>query len=350
MDKVSGPLYRIEKRRFSGSEGMSTGAGFGTFRMGQASGAGQHSAPALRAPHMAVDEFLPRSVADEMRGAIDAHFEEPYRHRSDTHQIWNYWYVPDLYTYLRTRPEKVIPPALAKRFHDALSHWARETLGMAGVTWPFLSLYIDGCQQGLHNDSTNGRFGYVYSLTWDDRKTIGGETIVLREGDLFRSNMTNGSAGMTLYDLIPPRFNRLAIFDDRMPHGVQRVEGAMDPLEGRFVLHGHISEGGPIVQGPLSDEAVAAALDEQLGAHIAALSRQGCLHGPLVLRIAIAPAGDVRSVVPLVDRLARFDGGPSGDDVAEIVNMAAAMRFPSADAATYVNAPLMIGGLLPEKS
>ena len=329
---------------------MATGAGVSGFRLEQVPGFKRPDVtPAMRAPHLAVDEFLPRPLAEDMRGAIDAHFEEPYGQRPATHQIWNYWYVPDLYTYLRTLPEKVIPRPLVERFHQALSRWARETLGMAAVTWPHLSLYVDGCRQGLHNDSANGRFGYVYSLTWDDRKTIGGETIVLREGDLFRSNMANASAGMGLYDLIQPRFNRLAIFDDRMPHGVQQVEGAMDPLEGRFVMHGHIREAGAVVEGGLSPEAVESAVDSALGPHSASLAGKGTHHGPLVLRIAIAPSGEVRSVRPLVDRVARFDGGPTGDDVAEIMAMVEAMRFPSAGAATYANVPVAIGTPLPER-
>ena len=330
---------------------MATGAGLGSFRMEQVPGLRMADAPhPLKAPHMAVDEFLPRSLAEELRAAIDAHFDEPQHHRPDVHQVWNYWYVPDLYTYLRTQPEKVIPRPLVKRFHQALTHWARQTLGMAGVTWPNLSLYVDGCQQGLHNDSTNGRFGFVYSLTWDDRKTIGGETIVLREGDLYRSNMTQDAAGWGLYDLIQPRFNRLAIFDDRMPHGVQRVEGSMDPLEGRFVLHGHIREEGPVVEGALSPQAVAQAIDDALGDHAASLaSGDSPLHGPLVLRIAIAASGEVQNVRPLVDRLARPDGGPTDDAVARIVEMVASIRFPSAESSSQVNAPLIIGGPLPDK-
>jgi hypothetical protein len=330
---------------------MAVGAGITGFRMEQVRDRPLADAPfTLRSPHMAVDEFLPRALAEEMRAAVDAHFEEPHGHRPETHQVWNYWYVPDLYTYLRTQPEKVIPHPLVKRFHDALSLWSLQTLGMTGVTWPNLSLYVDGCQQGLHNDSTNGRFGFVYSLTWDDRKTIGGETIVLREGDLFRSNMSNSAAGWGIYDLIPPRFNRLAIFDDRMPHGVQRVEGAMDPLEGRFVLHGHIREGGLAVDGPLPAEAATSALDEALRDYVAALPAGGeQLHGPFVLRIAVSPSGEVLSVRPLVDRLARPDGGATEEFVADVLARVSAMRFPAAAGPSQINAPLMFGGPLPEQ-
>ena len=48
--------------------------------------------------------------AREMRRDIDTHFSAPEQHRADTHQVWNYWFVPDSYTYLRTAPEKVIAP------------------------------------------------------------------------------------------------------------------------------------------------------------------------------------------------------------------------------------------------
>jgi hypothetical protein len=316
---------------------------------GNASAGGTMLGP-ITAPHMAVDDFLPGALADQMRQGIDDHFAEPHRHRPDTHQCWNYWYVPDLYTYLRTQPEKIIARPLVERFHAALSKWARETLGMGNVSWPYLSLYIDGCQQNLHNDSNNGRFAYVYSLTWDDRKTIGGETIVLREGDLFRANLTNSAAGWGLYDLIEPRFNRLAMFDDRMPHGVQRVEGSMDPLEGRFVLHGHISEAGPLVDGPLPLDQVTDALTRALGEPASALSQSDpAYHGPLVLRIMVEPSGEVRGVRLLVDRLARVDGGPTGEGIELILAAVGSIRFPAAHMESRILAPLIIGSALPRR-
>ncbi|HMJ92533.1 MAG TPA: hypothetical protein VK472_00390 [Allosphingosinicella sp.] len=304
----------------------------------------------ITAPHMAVDDFLPIALAEQMRQGIDDHFAEPHKHTPETHQSWNYWYVPDLYTYLRTQPEKIMARPLVERFHAALQKWARETLGMGRVTWPYLSLYIDGCQQNLHNDSTNGRFGYVYSLTWDDRKTIGGETIVLREGDLFRANLTSSAAGFGLYDLIQPRFNRLAMFDDRMPHGVQRVEGSMDPLEGRFVLHGHISEGGPLVDGPLPLDAVSQALTLALAEPASALSQgDPAYHGPLVLRIMVEPSGEVRSVRLLLDRVARVDGGPTAEGIEHILAAVGSIRFPAAPVESRIHAPLIVGSALPPR-
>jgi hypothetical protein len=61
----------------------------------------------VRAPFILIDNFLPDDVAKAMRTSIERHFENPYGHSSETHMVWNYWYVPNLYTYLRTQPELV---------------------------------------------------------------------------------------------------------------------------------------------------------------------------------------------------------------------------------------------------
>jgi hypothetical protein len=299
-------------------------------------------------PFLILDDFLPRADAVAMRRQINGHFAEPHRHTPPSHQVWNYWHVPGLYTYLRTLPEKLIERALVERFVQALTVWAQYMLGLGHVTWPYLSLYVDGCEQKLHNDSTNGRFGFVYSLSWDERKTVGGETIVLREGDLFRDNMGRASAGSGLLDLIEPKFNRLTLFDDRMPHGVQRVDGSMNPLEGRFVLHGHISESGPMADGPLDAVAVTRAVYERLGPLLSDVQAMPILHhGPLVLRLAIEPSGEVSRIDRLVDRLARADGNSAGVLVGQVIQLIRNMQFPTATEATEATVPLLFGGNLP---
>ena len=285
-----------------------------------------------------VDNFLAEDAALAMRGDIDAHFADPGKHTID-HQLWNYWYVPDSYTYLRTNPEKVIGRERVDAFVQALSRWAAVNMGLARVTWPNLSLYIPGCSQVLHNDSTNGRMGFVYSLTRNDRKTIGGETIVMQDTDLFRAYLDRPSAGVGMFDKIDPLFNRLVLFDDRVPHAVQRVEGPMDPLEGRFVLHGHISEAGVIAQGALHADQVKAALD----ASMIELKQQvsPTVKGPLVVRLTISAHGSVDGIRPILDRLASStneDTAPFRDHVLETLS---ALRFPAADAMTAANVPVI---------
>ena len=48
-----------------------------------------------------------------------------------------------------------------------------------------------------------------------------------------------------LFSLTPPLFNRLTVFDARIPHGVRRVEGTRDPRHGRLVLHGWFTAPSP---------------------------------------------------------------------------------------------------------
>jgi hypothetical protein len=172
--------------------------------------------------YVVCDDFMPADSAAAMRQDIDSHFEKPGAHRPEKHQVWNYWHIPELYTYLRTNCDKVIELERVQQFMATLTDWSIRTLGMGHVTWPYLSLYVSGCKQGIHNDSTNGRFPFVYSLTKNDRKTSGGETIVLKQGDPFRSRLTKPGAGTSFYDQLAPQFNRLTVLDDRAACGRAR--------------------------------------------------------------------------------------------------------------------------------
>jgi Rps23 Pro-64 3,4-dihydroxylase Tpa1-like proline 4-hydroxylase len=304
----------------------------------------------LREPYLVVDDFLPGEIAAAMRRDIESHFAEPGRHRAESHQIWNYWYVPELYTYFRTAPEKIIAAAHVHLFMEALKSWTVETLGMGFVTWPYLSLYVSGCKQGIHNDSTNGRFAFVYSLTKNERRTSGGQTIVLHEGDHFRGKLTLPTAGRGFYDLIEPAFNRLCIFDDRMPHAVERVDGSMDPVEGRFVFHGHISESGPIVNGALPAAAINEVVQSVVTQFVTETAdRPGSYHGPLVLRFTIAPSGAVAESRIVVDRVARADGAGAepASVVEDVLARLTALKFPAALQKTELTLPILIGGPLP---
>jgi hypothetical protein len=283
-----------------------------------------------------------------MRRGIDEHFADPQLHRPETHQVWNYWFVPELYTYLRANPEKVIGAQWAAAFHDALRRWSIATLGMANVSSPFLSLYVPGCRQGWHNDSRNGRFGFVYSLTRDLRRTLGGETLVQRETDPFRANLAKPQMGRGFYEIVEPRFNRLLLFDDRLPHAVERIEGSMDPAEGRFVLHGHVSEGGRIVGGALPVAEVARPINELLQRfHDEAAAAVGLYHGPLVLRLRIGQAGSVAGCDVLLDRVMHPDPGHADWEVlrSRRVDQLRSAAFPAAAGETIVVQPIAFGSL-----
>jgi hypothetical protein len=72
-----------------------------------------------RALLVVIDGFLPEELATGMRADIAGHFAEPHQ-QSHVQQVWNYWFVPQLCTYLRTAPQKVIHGDRVARFHAAL--------------------------------------------------------------------------------------------------------------------------------------------------------------------------------------------------------------------------------------
>lgn len=286
-----------------------------------------------------VDGFLPEEKALSMRADVDTHFADPQNHKPDTHYVWNYWHVPGSYTYLKAMPERVIARDKVEAFVQALRTWAAVNVGFGHVTWPFLSMYVPGCSQGVHNDSVNGRLGYVFSLTRNARKTIGGETVVFQDRDLFRSNLDKPAAGSAIFDLVEPRFNRLTLFDDRVPHAVQRVDGSMDPVEGRFVLHGHISESGIVAQGALHPDAIREPVLAALGELRSGLGKRAT--GPLVYCIEIAPDGAVQRMRPLLDRLVSPSNGDLEPVRAAVAERLGSLRFPAASAPTRANIPLI---------
>jgi len=218
------------------------------------------------------------------------------------------------------------------------------------VTWPYLSLYVDGCRQGWHNDSRNGRFGFVYSLTRNERRTIGGETLIRREADPFRANLTTATAGRGFYEAVEPRFNRLLIFDDRLPHAVERIDGSMDPVEGRFVLHGHLSESSALIFGTLPAAQVAEQLNpalSQFGSEI--LAAATLYHGPLILRLTIDASGALAGCEVLVDRVIHPDPGHAGWEAVRFGLLARlkALKFRPSGGHTILIQPVLFGGNTP---
>lgn len=294
-----------------------------------------------------VDDFLPLELAEAMRADIDAHFSTPFKHLANTHQVWNYWFVPQVYTFLRTQPEKVIQPAKVDSFMGALRTWSTETLGLARISWPYLSLYIHGCRQELHNDAKNGRFAFVFSLTRNERRSTGGETLVFRTGDPFLRNLRTASAHTNFYELVEPRFNRLVIFDDRLVHGVQLVEGSMDPAQGRVVMHGHIEESGPVVTGALRPEQVLQGLRPALEHFYKKYGEKAKQYdGPLVLRFEISAVGRMRGLRVMLDRV--FTAQESEEDWSwlrtKLIELLDSAVFPAAAADTGVTLPLRFDG------
>jgi len=294
-------------------------------------------------------DFFPEAAA--LRAEFEAHFAQPEKHSPDRHHVWNYWYVPELYTYLRAQPGRLFSKDLLDRFIAHLTRFARETYGFTRVYHPYLSLYVAGCRQGLHNDAKNGRLGYVYSLTrWDERNFQGGETLIMPEQSYFGSErLLQAQAGTTLQTLVPSQFNQMLVFDDRLPHGVPRIEGTMEPTRGRVVLHGHFLEGPPYLEGPLPGaqvEQTLRAASGDLDARVKELGRG--LAGAVNLRVTIGADGTVQNVAKLFDRLMAFtrDAGDADKASEEIALFFRTLRFPEAPGESRLTLSLALSGRL----
>jgi hypothetical protein len=295
-----------------------------------------------RAAWHVVDQFF--DAANALRADFERHFADPYSN-VERLRVWDYWFVRDSYTYLRTGPQQVLDPARVQRFAQRLRSFALARLGLAGVMHPFLSLYVNGCGQTLHNDVGNGALGFVYSLTpWERRRFEGGETLLFRQRDYWRDGQfLRPGAGSAYYERIAPQFNRLLLFDNRLLHAVPELRGPMDPAEGRVVMHGHIHAGGPLLQGGAGAGALPA-LQALRSRWLERLGRFGTGHdGLLTLRCDVSPDGRLGPPVVLLDRV--FDRG--GSQVAwpgwaELRDELGAARLPPATAPGVLTLPLVM--------
>lgn len=82
---------------------------------------------------------------------------------------------------------------------------------------------------------------------------------------------------------VEPAFNRLTVFDPRLPHGVREVRGTRDPRRGRLVVTGWFTEPTPFSTGALGEAEASEALDsamrplfEVLHSGRCAAAGQGC--------------------------------------------------------------------------
>ncbi|MDB5438848.1 MAG: hypothetical protein JWM33_1275 [Caulobacteraceae bacterium] len=296
-------------------------------------------------PHFVVtDDFF--DGADDCREAFDDHFRRPHA-QGPAHQVWNYWYVPGAYTYLRTNAAKVIGQPLTDRFMLRLNAWALETLGLSTRQEPWLGLYIDGCSQTIHNDAAAGQMGFVFSLThWTERHFLGGETLLFHPTNYWQTDRVRiASSSTVFYDLVPAHFNRLLVFDDRVIHGVQTVQGTMDPRAGRLVMHGHLRALSVGIQGALTPERAMPALEPGRG-RLVELMRQNRdqIDGFATFRLHVDAEGRVVQARPLCDRFLPLT--PDLEIVETfrqaLLDLFSGTRFPPANGESQVTLPVTL--------
>jgi hypothetical protein len=196
----------------------------------------------FKPPHFrtkVVADFWPR--ANEARERYDSFMGNFQSHSfRSVHQCWDYWHVPNVYTYLRTDPAKVIGKELVDDFVKHLTTFCVEELAGLTPLPPWLTLHLNGMRHEIHNDGKNGSYGYVYSLTRSLEAFTGGETCVSREGVFDSLEPRQFKVWRGYFEVIPPLFNQLLLFDDRLAHMVPVVQGTMNPVHGRLCLTGHV--------------------------------------------------------------------------------------------------------------
>jgi hypothetical protein len=254
--------------------------------------------------------------------------------------VWDWWHVPGQYTHLRTPAWTYFPRRIYDRFHRRLVGWGRRTLGCHDVSPPWLSLYVDGCRQELHGDLPHGPWAFVYSLT---RRGgfAGGQTVLLRDDVLdFWSDFKSlrSVEQPQLVRAIEPRFDRLIVFDPRIPHGVREVTGTRDPRRGRLVIHGWFVQPRPFIVGPLATSALAARIAE-LGRLVGDVP----IAGLLALTFTVDARGRVRGARVLSDstRSPRAEETARVRLVERLRHTVAEWKLPRARGPSRVTLPLV---------
>ena len=288
-----------------------------------------------------VERFAPEAAA--LRAVFDDRLADPRSTRGDRF-VWDYWHVPNQYTHLRTPAWTYFPRALYTAFHRRLVAWGRATLGCHDISPPWLSCYVDGCSQQLHGDLPHGPFAFVLSLT-RTRAFSGGETLLLRDNVLdFWDDFTSVRAveQPDLVHAIAPNFNRLVVFDPRIPHGVREVRGTRDPRAGRLVIHGWFVQPRPFIAGPLRTSALTARTNDLL-ADLPAILGDLPLAGLLSLALDVTRTGTIARARVLVDttRVPRAYEPARRRAIARVVAATRAWRFGAQRGTSRITLPLV---------
>lgn len=285
--------------------------------------------------------------AQVLRDEFEANFRNP-KANEQKRFVWDYWFVKDQYTLLRTPAYYYFSEKIYKDFHNQLLDYGRKELGCYNITPPWMSYYIHGCEQKMHADIPHGPWAFVYSLTpWKEKRFTGGETFILKPQalDYWRNFETyKGVEEGDLLDCIPALFNRLTVFDPRLPHGVKQVQGTMDPLEARLVIHGWFTDPEPYVLGPLTRKQATESVNKFLQKIDFVFDEYPHVHGTLTLRFKVTPQGRVKELGIKTNTLRSL----LGDTDLSVQNILKVLQdglkeshFPKAKESTWVTLPIL---------
>lgn len=286
-------------------------------------------------------------LARQLRKEFDSRFAAPHAAKAERF-VWDYWHIEDQYTLLRTPAYELFSKKLYSAFHQELLEYGREVLGCYDITPPWLSCYVEGCSQQLHADIPHGPWAFVYSLTpWKTRKFSGGETFLLKPETLnywAHFSSLKGAEKIHLVSQVEPLFNRLTVFDPRLPHGVNEVRGARDVRDGRLVIHGWFKDPEPYVKGPLSRSAAAAGLNEILDRTFKSSTLSENCHGTLSYKLSVSATGKVTKIQRMTSTLLSLDPGQNVVPafLKELESQCRRQLFKSARGPSQITFPLLL--------
>jgi hypothetical protein len=280
--------------------------------------------------------------AEEMRAVFDVTTRAVNQATQDRF-VWDYWYIPNQFTYFRTVAIDFFPEDLYRRWRKALETWGKKNLGCAHTIGNWISYYIDGCYQDLHADVPHGPWAYVFSLTQNEHpEFVGGETLLL--GKAVLDYWANFSVGVgrgrdQLMQVIPPSFNQLVVFDARIPHGVAHVEGTRRPKNSRIVLHGWFRPPQLMVEGALDLQQVEPAVASVLDRWQRDRTRLGRLVGLFSVRVTVDPPGLVRDACILASTLVSRERSEDAVQEAQSLALTAvrALTLPACSGSTTIS-------------
>lgn len=295
----------------------------------------------MKQPIQVLDRWS--SSATDLRNHFEKVFENPHQPGSERF-VWDYWNIPDQYALLRTPAYHFFPKKIYEKFHRSLVMWGRENLGCHDISPPWLSCYVDGCFQNMHCDAPHGPWAFVYSLTpWKDRPFTGGETFLLQPSLLRFWEQPNAAFGAEqgqILEHIESKFNRLLVFDPRIPHGVKQVRGVHDVRQARLVIHGWFVNPRPFVAGPLPLKAVekmAAALEREV---LNGFFQKGVWQGTLIYRFEVSARGEVATCKLLSTTLQSKELGDVAELQKRIQKFINQFEFPKSKSISTVTFPL----------
>lgn len=296
-----------------------------------------------------IEGFSP--LAKDLRHEFDQRFANPRETRSDRF-VWDYWHVPEQYSLLRTPAYHYFTEKLYSEFHKSLVMWGRKNLGCWDISPPWMSCYIDGCFQNFHSDVPHGAWAFVFSLTKNSNKFSGGETLIFKPEVLnYWQNFSDAKdrEQNSFLTKVAPKFNRLTIFDPRLPHGVSELKGTKDPRDGRLVIHGWWTQPKTYLDGYLPEKIVQKKLNQAIE-EVAELVQRKEHHeeiygtqGTIAIGLDILPSGKVKSAKAMTDNLIDMNGMTPKKLSRDILKIYQSLIFPQARGKTWVTVPVILG-------